>query len=122
MLVMFLASWLKPYLPYIDYAFNKEYIAENLCENKEKPQLKCEGKCHLKKEVEKVADELDESENEPQKNPTSKFKVKNNLIDQTLKVSFVLNETQLVKKHRVCVNERIFTTFSDVPTPPPKYS
>ena len=122
MLVLFLASWLKPYLPYIDYAFNKDYIAENLCENKEKPKLKCEGKCHLKKEVEKIANELGESENESQKSPKYKFKLKINLIDQVLKVSCALNGTQLVKKHRVSVNERIFTTFFDVPTPPPKNS
>jgi len=30
---------------------NKEYIVENLCENKDKPELKCQGTCHLKKEL-----------------------------------------------------------------------
>ena len=121
-LVLFLASWLKPYLPYIDYAFNKDYIAKNLCENKEKPKLKCEGKCHLKKEVEKIANELDESENEPQKSPTYKLKVKNNLIDQNLKVSIVLYETESIKKHRSYLNEAIAKLLYDVATPPPKNS
>lgn len=36
-----------------DYQLNKSYIAENLCENKSKPQMHCEGKCHLKKQLEK---------------------------------------------------------------------
>ena len=33
----------------LDFKWNKDYIAQNLCENKAKPMLKCEGKCHLKK-------------------------------------------------------------------------
>ena len=31
----------------LDYAINKDYIAANLCENKEQPELHCEGKCVL---------------------------------------------------------------------------
>lgn len=53
--------YIKPYLPYIDYYINKAYIAENLCENKEKPQLKCHGQCHLKKELEKATETEQES-------------------------------------------------------------
>jgi hypothetical protein len=36
-----------------DYEMNKEYIAKNLCENKEKPKSTCNGKCHLAKELKK---------------------------------------------------------------------
>lgn len=35
----------------VGYELNKEYIVKNLCENREKPQLQCEGKCHLAKSV-----------------------------------------------------------------------
>lgn len=35
-------------LIYAYYVLNKEYIAQNLCENKDVPALKCDGKCHLK--------------------------------------------------------------------------
>jgi len=31
----------------------KDYIAKNLCENKDKPQMHCEGKCCLKKKLAK---------------------------------------------------------------------
>lgn len=34
-----------------NYLINKRYISENLCENKNDIQLKCEGKCHLKKQL-----------------------------------------------------------------------
>ena len=43
-------------MPYLEYAFNKEYIAENLCENNDKPELHCEGKCHLTKELVKASE------------------------------------------------------------------
>ncbi|HKC67364.1 MAG TPA: hypothetical protein VKG26_03990 [Bacteroidia bacterium] len=44
---------LKPLFPFIDYAINKEYIAKNLCENRNKPKLNCNGKCHLMKQLKK---------------------------------------------------------------------
>ncbi|MBX0332736.1 hypothetical protein K3G39_05755 [Pontibacter sp. HSC-14F20] len=36
------------------YFANKAYIAAVLCENKDKPQLECEGKCYLKKQLQKA--------------------------------------------------------------------
>jgi len=36
-------------LIYTYYALNKDYIIAQLCENKAKPALQCDGKCHLKK-------------------------------------------------------------------------
>ena len=36
-----------------NYEINKEYIANNLCENKAKPKMHCDGKCHLAKELKK---------------------------------------------------------------------
>lgn len=35
------------------YYANKDYIARNLCENRDKPQMHCEGKCCLKKKLAK---------------------------------------------------------------------
>lgn len=55
------------------YLTNKEYVAKNLCENKEKPQLKCNGKCHLAKRLQ----ELEEPAPVPKKNPAPhSFKIK----------------------------------------------
>ena len=35
----------------LNFYWNQSYIAEVLCENKEKPQLKCGGKCQLMKQM-----------------------------------------------------------------------
>jgi hypothetical protein len=34
-----------------EYVINKEYIAQNICENRDKPKMNCKGKCHLKKQL-----------------------------------------------------------------------
>ena len=47
---------LKPVLPFVEYVVNYEYIAIQLCENKSKPELKCNGKCHLVKELAKASE------------------------------------------------------------------
>lgn len=48
---LYITGMIKPVLPYVEYAFNKCYIAKVLCENKDKPRLKCDGKCYLKKQL-----------------------------------------------------------------------
>ena len=48
---------LKPLFPFVDYAINKEYISKNLCENRSKPKLNCNGKCHLMKQLKKAGAE-----------------------------------------------------------------
>ena len=47
---------IKPVIPVIDYMANYEYISTQLCENIEKPELKCNGKCHLMKELSKASE------------------------------------------------------------------
>ena len=46
----------KPSFPIIDYVVNYEYISKELCENKAKPELHCNGKCHLMKELAKASE------------------------------------------------------------------
>lgn len=58
----------KPLFPFIDYALNKEYIAKNLCENRNKPKMNCNGKCHLMKQVQKASSE----DNSPANNSSQK--------------------------------------------------
>ena len=44
----------RPIVPVIDYIINYDYIAEQLCENRNKPILACNGKCYVAKEIEKT--------------------------------------------------------------------
>ncbi|MGX7668260.1 hypothetical protein [Flavobacterium pedocola] len=47
---------LKPILPVLEYVLNYDYIVKELCENKAKPEMKCNGKCHLMKELAKASE------------------------------------------------------------------
>ena len=57
----------------VDYEINKEYIAKNLCENKDKPALKCHGKCQMMKQ-------LKQEEQKDQQNPERKMENKFEVI------------------------------------------
>ena len=56
-IIVILAIFLKPILPVVDYVVNYDYISKVLCENKAKPELKCNGKCHLMKELAKASED-----------------------------------------------------------------
>lgn len=57
----------------INYQVNKEFIAKNLCVNRDKPKSCCEGKCELKKQL----DEEDKKENIPTSTFKDKFEKQN---------------------------------------------
>jgi len=69
---------------YISYILNQDYIAKNICENRAKPQLHCNGKCHLYKELKKA-------ESNDQTAPGSKK------ITESSELFHELNETTLMK-------------------------
>lgn len=43
------------------WKLNQKAITQEFCVNKAKPQLKCNGKCHLKKQITTIENEKDES-------------------------------------------------------------
>ncbi|MCV9385779.1 hypothetical protein [Reichenbachiella ulvae] len=58
-----LASTLAVPLIYMDFGMRRDYIAEVLCINRDKPMLNCDGKCYLAKKL-KAAQEQQDKENE----------------------------------------------------------
>ncbi|SDW43930.1 hypothetical protein SAMN05216556_105154 [Aequorivita viscosa] len=62
----------KPFWPVMDYMVNYDYIVNNLCENRDKPELNCDGKCYLSKEL---AKEAGADENNPLNNKNSKTEI-----------------------------------------------
>ncbi len=45
---------MRPALPLMNFVVNYDYIAQNLCENRDRPELSCHGKCYLAKEIAKT--------------------------------------------------------------------
>jgi len=56
-LLVSLAMLVKSLWPVVDYVVNYDYIVNVLCENKDKPQLNCNGKCYLAKQLAKESEE-----------------------------------------------------------------
>jgi hypothetical protein len=56
---------------YLDFEINKAFIVQNLCENRFKPELNCDGKCYLAKQLHIVAEDKANKEAE---NQESRFK------------------------------------------------
>ena len=88
----------KPILPLLDYWVNYKYIANELCENQNKPELECNGKCHLKKELAKAATE---------ENSTSKDKKQ--VSKQEIEILFYHEAFQLESKN-------ISIVYTETPT------
>lgn len=65
-LTLYLLASCRVALPLMEYAVQYDYIATELCENKDKPELDCCGKCYVKKKI-THAEETDSS-----KPPSSK--------------------------------------------------
>jgi hypothetical protein len=62
------------------FNLNSDYYKNERCENKSRPELKCEGKCQLKKEL--------EQESQSQKEPVNSSK-------SELKLNLFLNESMI---------------------------
>jgi ABC-type antimicrobial peptide transport system permease subunit len=52
--LLYLLAMVRPLVPIMEYYANYDYIANVLCENKDKPYLECNGKCYLGKQLNKV--------------------------------------------------------------------
>lgn len=64
LLNIYILALLQPSLPILEYIVNYDYIINELCENRDKPILTCNGKCYLGDQVEKQQ-KLDSQEQIP---------------------------------------------------------
>jgi hypothetical protein len=70
------------------YEWNKNYVATQLCENRDKPQMKCCGKCYLHKQLNKVDDNADKNSKNNNASKWEKAEVDAFLLPQTLSFTF----------------------------------
>lgn len=83
---------LHPVMPYIEYFTFKDFIAKNLCIEKDVPNSCCKGKCYLEERIK-------ESNENPTKKDHLPFKVKTevlqyyNITDELLSIAVAENKT-----------------------------
>lgn len=82
----------KPVWPVVDYVVNFDYIVNVLCENKDKPEMNCNGKCHLSKEL---AKEAGNDNKNPFRNQISNSEIPQVLIVENISEFCFQNEIDL---------------------------
>jgi len=53
---------------YAGFELNRKYIAENLCVNRDKPWMHCNGKCYFMKKIKQAEEREKNNERQSQKN------------------------------------------------------
>ena len=88
--VLILYNSLRVSITYIYYNVDTIGFIEALCENKDKPELACNGKCHLKK--------ITKTNNEENNQPIELIDFKDILIYNQKDYSYQISNTKLLKK------------------------
>lgn len=101
MLLVLLQTFSK-YVLMAEYTINKDYIAKNLCENKARPTLHCNGKCQLMK---KMAEE--EKQNSSNPNSTGKIQIGDILFTHKIQVPSIAH----LSKEKEKFNDEFVTTI-----------
>ncbi len=84
-------------LIYLDFQFRHDYIVNNLCVNRDRPQLNCDGKCYLAK---RIAAAQESEERDAERNFMFQlFEIVAEPIKGIQWVSFDLNSYSLSEKH-----------------------
>jgi hypothetical protein len=78
----------------VNFYLNQKEIAEKECENKNRPEMHCNGKCYLAKKLKKSDAEL-ESQKEKQEGSFSNLKI----IEEGLFIPFSLDDFVLKINH-----------------------
>lgn len=115
MLLVYTVGIFKIVQPYITYKINYNYISTVLCENKENPEMHCDGKCHLKKELKKAANE--------EKSQNNSSNGKSYESENISFIEIVLSPRPfdyLNLNNYPCISQSIIAGASDKTTPPPK--
>lgn len=64
--MLYMLAMIQPIMPLIEYQVNKGYVARVLCENRNKPDLACNGKFYLQKQLKESQEESSHEHSLPQ--------------------------------------------------------
>lgn len=103
----------------VDYTVQYDVYATELCENRDQPDLKCNGRCQLMKNIESV----DANNDLPPETPNISF-LEQHLISDNQNIHLTINDLQ--KDNKVVPsfwkNHYEFNYLSEIEHPPKKIS
>lgn len=98
----------RPLWPLVDYAINYDYIVDNLCENRDKPEMQCNGKCYLTKQL---AEETAGKEKNPFSNKSTSSEIPQFIISEKIpefKFCFCARTSSLETGYKSNLNSSLF--------------
>lgn len=85
----------------VNFAINQDYIAKNLCVNKDVPESCCEGKCHLEKEL------IEEEKKEEGKENSSNIRsLSEDIVDKLTQIKYIFNTPYSTVDHRTPIKTK----------------
>ncbi len=110
--VLIVSSTLTRLFYFAGYELNKDYIANVLCINKDKPQLNCHGKCFLSKKIAEAQKKQEANERQIQKDLSQQT-----MLITEFKIAFFCND--LLTDHPVYSQQYSLTKYTSIFHPPP---
>ena len=74
---------IRPVMPYIEYAINKDYIAKYLCVQRDIPDNSCDGMCYLHEQLKKNSGPID-ANSENNTNNTENNRIEDHLKSEEI--------------------------------------
>lgn len=98
----------KPVLPVLEYVVFYDYIKNELCVNKDKVEMKCNGKCHLMKEMAKASDSSEKG------NDKKHFSVETTFVFyQEITENFRFKPNYFIQKSKIPTNNNVSYSYLD---------
>ncbi|SEQ87958.1 hypothetical protein SAMN05421824_2586 [Hyunsoonleella jejuensis] len=98
---LILVNSIKTSLTYAYFELDPIGFIENLCENKDQPELECNGKCHLKK--------LAQSEDKKQRTPESIIDFKEIILYPNQETNFLFSKLAYNKKLAIVAYQNLYS-------------
>ena len=98
------------------YQVNKTYIAQKLCENRNKPKMHCNGKCQLRKKMQLLEQESPSNSSVPVK--TDKIAILEFLLPENQ--ASLNNPFSILKKPIIFYDKQYTFSFSNYLLKPPR--
>ncbi len=122
-LILFIAllTLTKPLWPVVEYVINYDFIVATLCENRDKPEMHCDGKCYLTKQL---AQESESADKNPLNDKLAKTDIPQNIIAEIVSGFHFESEAEFSKNITTKYSSNLFPSLfvMEIPHPPRQLS
>jgi len=113
LLIALISANLSRFFVYAEFVANQKYIAAALCENRDKPEMHCNGKCYLMKKLK------DAEEKEKKQEQANQKKGAQDIFVVTAPMTVAFFKVELKKQPFPVLTFCLPQVSAEIPHPPP---